>query len=148
MQDLPDTQLLQALTAPLAQTRSAAAAELARRRHPQALQACLDTLGDATESTHAESTPSVWGLVALGKAALGPLLDRMADADDITRLRAASAFMHISKRRHGFDGNRWPDGAYAGWAAWWRSMGYEPGAEPAERALAVQRLRAAVTTWR
>lgn len=111
------------------------------------LQASLDTLNDAPESTHAESTPSVWALVAIGLPAVNPLLDRMAGADDMTRLRAAHAFMHISMRRFGFDGNRWPDGLYAVWAPWWSGMGYDPRAAADARAAAVARLREAVRAW-
>lgn len=111
------------------------------------LQAHLDALNDASESTHAESTPSVWALVAMGLPALSPLLDRMAGADDMTRLRASHAFMHISMRRFGFDGNRWPDGVYVGWAQWWSSMGYDPRAPAEARAGAVARLREATRAW-
>ncbi len=111
------------------------------------LQDCLDRLNEATESTHAESTPSVWALVAIGLPAVSPLLDRMAGADDMTRLRAAHAFMHISMRRFGFDGNRWPDGLYAVWAQWWSGMGYDPRATGDARAGAVARLREAVRGW-
>lgn len=147
MKDQPDDRLLQALNDPAETTRAAAAAELARRGHPQALAACLVTLDDGAEPTHAESTPAVWGLVSIGRPAIEPLLDRMADAPPATRQRAAHAFAQISKRQFGHDGNRWPDGAYLVWARWWTAMGYDENSDAASRAQAVARLRGDVARW-
>ena len=147
MKDLPDDRLLQALNDPADTTRAAAAAELARRGHPQALAACLATLDDGAEPTHAESTPAGWGLVSIGRPAIEPLLDRMADAPAATRQRAAHAFMQISKRHFGYDGTRWPDGVYPTWARWWTNMGYDDTSDADSRAGALARLRADVAHW-
>lgn len=148
MRDTPDQRLLDDLDSADEHVRAAAAAELSRRGHPRALEAALRTLDDAAEEAHADVTPAVWLLAAFGAPALDALLDPMVAAAPMTRLHAARAAQEIGKRRYGFDGRDWPDGAYARWAAWWQhDVGYAYDAPEAERAAAVARLRAARAEW-
>lgn len=142
-----DDQLVADLKAADEYVRAAAAVELVRRRHPRALEACLATLNDAAEFTHSYSTPAVWQLVGFGAGALGPLLDRLDDAEPMTRLRAAYAVMEISKRQFGFDGHQWRPPGYERWAAWWTAIGYQYDAEPTARAAALDRLHLACAPW-
>jgi hypothetical protein len=147
MQDETDEQILGELDAADEYVRAAAAVELVRRGHPQALAACLRTLNDAAEFTHSYSTPAVWQLVGFGAIALTPLLKRLTEQDVMTRLRAAYAIMEITKRQFGFDGHQWPEGTYDRWAQWWMAIGYAYDMATPTRAAALQRLRTACAAW-
>ena len=143
-----DQRLLDALESTDERTRAAAAAELHRRGHPQALEASLRTLDDVPDEAQADVTPAVLQLAGMGPAALEGLLERMVHASPMTRLRAGRAAQELSKRQHGYDGRDWPDGAYARWAEWWlQEIDYVYDAPEAERAAAVERLRAAGLGW-
>ncbi|MGE3510423.1 MAG: hypothetical protein AB7N65_16255 [Vicinamibacterales bacterium] len=122
--------------------RSNAAVALARLRHPHALDACVRTLDDAEEIAHADSTPSVYCLGEMGLPAIAALLDRLVVDAPMTRLHAQRAVEAASRRVFGFDGRRWPDGAYRDWAGWWSGIGYRYDATENERDAAVERLRA------
>lgn len=145
--DRGDEQLVHELGSGDENTRAAAAVELVRRGHPHALEACLMTINDAAEFTHTYSTPSMWRLVGFGVSALTPLLELLASADAMTRLRAAHAVMEISKRQFGFDGHEWPLYAYDRWARWWTDIGYAYDAPAPSREAALQRLRSACSPW-
>lgn len=147
MTQKPDADLLADLESPDEFVRAAAAAELAARRHPRALEASLRTLNDASEPAHADLTPAVWSLAVLGVPALQALLAPLADPDPMTRRRAIRAVEEITKRRFGFDGRDWAPGAYRDWASWWTGIGYEPDAAPATRDASIARLRAASDAW-
>ncbi len=142
-----DAQLIEQLDAADEQVRAAAAVELATRGHPHALEASLRTLDDAPEIAHADTTPAVWSLAAMGLPALRALLDAMAADAPMTRLHAGRAAMEITRRRFGHDGRAWPDGAYPRWADFWRDIDYVYDAPPAHRAASIGRLRSACDAW-
>lgn len=147
LRDRGDDAVMTCLTAENEYLRSAAAKELARRRHPHAMAACLATINDAAEFTHSYSTPSVWQLVGFGAPAIAALLSLADDTDAMTRLRAGFAIMEISKRQCGFDGCEWRPAEYERWAAWWTAIGYRYDDDASSRAAAVDRLRAACAPW-
>jgi len=127
--------------------RADAAVALARRGHPYGMQACLRTIADAPEPTHAYSTPAGWQLVTIGLRALPGLFECLLAENPRVRLCAEHAVMQITKRRFGFDGLRWPEGEYERWAHWWQDAAYVHDASAPMRELAVGRLRAASAKW-
>jgi len=142
METRSDEQLLQDLDGADEYVRSSAAVELARRMHPRALEACLRTLDDGAGPAHADITPSLFCLAAMGMRAWPALLEKLAAPDPMTRLHAERAVGEIGKRQFGFDGLRWPGGACERWSAWWQHVAYRYDADDAERARAIERLRA------
>lgn len=142
-----EAQLLDQLDAPDEALRAAAAVELAARGHPRALEASLRTLDDAPEIAHADTTPAVWTLAGMGLPALRALLDAMAAGQPMTRLHAGRAAMEITRRRFGHDGSTWPDGAYARWADFWRTIDFRYDAADEVRANSIGRLRSACDAW-
>jgi hypothetical protein len=59
-------------------------------------------------------------------------------------MRAERAIQGISRRRFGFDGYSWPEGAMERWMDWWTAIGFDNSALAAERVEAIGRLRAAL----
>lgn len=141
MQAMTDLEVVAALGSADEHHRALAAVEMARRGHPAALEACLRTLGDDGHLPHADMTPAVSELIAIGGPALWPLLERMLSSESMTRLHASVAVREICKRRFGYDGRRWPQGWYVEWSAWWRRVDYRHDAPPRSRAVAVERIR-------
>jgi len=125
--------------------RAKAARRLQELGHLRALEACLKTLDDAPDSLHADYTPSVGSLIAIGKPALAPLVERLGAPAQLTRMRATNAVLGITKKMFGFDTKSgWPHGAEQRWDGWWGSIGYSPVGDEAGRMRAIARLRA----WR
>jgi hypothetical protein len=121
--------------------RARAAVALHRLGHARALEACLRTLDDAPDPLHADRTPAVQCLIEIGEPALAPLIDRLASDDGDTRLHAERAVQGITRRRFGFDGFSWPDGAMKRWMDWWDGIGFESADVAHSRAAAIERLR-------
>ena len=124
--------------------RARAAVELHKQGHASALEACLRTLNDAPDALHADRTPSVACLIEIGELALGPLLDRLASEDRVTRMHAERAVQGITRRRFGFDGIAWPPGAMERWMDWWSGIGFDSGDAAPGRAAAIERLRGGI----
>jgi HEAT repeats len=133
------------LDSPDENVRARAAAALHLLGHPRALEACLRALDDAPDPLHADRTPAVRCLIEIGEPALLPLIDRLASDDPDTRMRAERAVQGITRRRFGFDGFAWPDGAMERWMDWWSAVGFDAAAPPDRRAEAIGRLRAGLT---
>jgi HEAT repeat protein len=117
---------------------------LAQLGDPGAVDALIRTIDDAPDPMHLDSTPAVGALGALGLKTVPPLLDLLDAPEQLTRLHAQRAFEHAVYRRHGFvPGRGFPDDAAEEAARNDLSAsGYDYDAEPAERAAAIQRLRA------
>lgn len=139
---MSDSSLLADLDSPDENVRAEAAVALHRMGHPRALEACLRTLDDAPDPLHADRTPAVQCLIEIGTPALAPLIDLLASNDRDTRMHAERAVQGITRRRFGFDGFAWPEGAMERWMDWWSAIGYDINAAPPQRTLAVERLRA------
>ncbi|WP_341679292.1 hypothetical protein [Niveibacterium sp. SC-1] len=142
-----DAQLLARVDDADEYTRAQAAVALARCGHPQGLAACLKTIADAAEPTHAYSTPAGWQLIAMGTSALPGVLDVLESEDSPKRLCADFVFRQISQRQFGFDGRQWHAPGYEVWASWWLGIGYHYDGPATEREAAVQRARAACADW-
>ena len=124
--------------------RAYAAQGLAAIGAPDALQACVETLNDAPDELHLDRTPAVEALGAMGIDAVRPVLDRMMDADETTRLRAQRALEEIVNRRHGFRaGEGFPsrETEAAASALWSANGGYDYAAGEVHR-------RDSVAKWR
>ncbi|HEX8167054.1 MAG TPA: DUF4157 domain-containing protein [Beijerinckiaceae bacterium] len=133
------------LDSPDDNVRARAAVALHRLGHPRALEACLRALDDAPDPLHADRTPAVQSLIEIGEPALFPLIDRLQSDDRDTRMRAERAVQGITRRRFGFDGLAWPEGAMERWMDWWSAVGFDSAAPPDRRAEAIVRLRAGLT---
>src|SRR3954453_4329678 len=139
---MSDPSLLADIDSPDENVRAEAAAALHRMGHPRALEACLRTLNDAPDPLHADRTPAVQCLIEIGTPALAPLIDLLASDDRNTRMHAERAVQGITRRRFGFDGFAWPEGAMERWMDWWSAIGFDIDAPLPQRTLAVERLRA------
>lgn len=128
------------LDSPDQYVRSQAAVALQRMGHPRALEACLHTLNDGEDELHLDYTPAVFCLTEIGKPALAPLLDRLLDNDEITRLRAERAVEGITIRLLANGKDRMETEAQ--WREWWKEIGYSYNADPETRRVNVARLRA------
>lgn len=107
----------------------------------RALMAALD---DGASPAHADITPAVTALAALGRRAVPALLDALASESEMTRLHAQRALEGILEREHGFvPGRGFPTPAdEEALRAELRANGsYDYAAEPAARA-------AAIALWR
>jgi hypothetical protein len=135
------SRLLADLDSPDEEVRARAAVALHRLGHVRALEACLCTLNDAPDPLHADRTPSVQCLIEIGEPALLPLVDRLESDDRDTRMHAERAVQGITRRRFGFDGFAWPEGAMERWMDWWSAIGFDSAAILLQRTEAIQRLR-------
>jgi len=138
-----ETQLLAEVDAPDETLRAQAAVALAQGGSAHALEACLRTISDAPEPTHAYSTPAGWALVSMGRSALPGVIDCLVSENPRRRLSAEFVLMQITKRQFGFDGHEWEPPGYEAWARWWQAIGYRHDAPPAERNAARDRARQA-----
>ena len=138
-----EMQMLADLDAPDETIRAQAAVALARSGSPRALEACLRTIADAPEPTHAYSTPAGWALVAMGRSALPGVIDCLISENPRSSLCAEFVLMQITKRQFGFDGHEWQAPGYEIWARWWQDIGYRHDAPPGERDRAADRARKA-----
>jgi hypothetical protein len=134
-------QLLADLDSADENVRSRAAIGLHRLGHAHALEACLRTLDDAPDPLHADRTPAVQCLIEMGEPALLPLIARLESDDRDTRMHAERAVQGITRRRFGFDGFAWPEGAMERWMDWWSAIGFDSAAPAPQRARAIERLR-------
>jgi HEAT repeats len=143
---VPDkpSRLLADLDSPDENVRARAAVGLKRLNHERALEACLRTIDDAPDPLHADRTPAVQCLIDIGEPALPALVEHLASGDADHRMRAERAIQGISRRRFGFDGYSWPEGAMERWMDWWTAIGFDNSALAAERVEAIGRLRAAL----
>jgi hypothetical protein len=109
----------------------------------QTVDALIRRINDGPDELHADVTPAVRALGAMGLDAVGPLLDLLASGDETTRLRAQRALEAILAHRHGFrDGQGFPSAAAeAAMRAEWDANGYDHAADASARA-------AAVANWR
>jgi hypothetical protein len=139
---MSDLSLLAGIDSPDEYVRAEAAVALHRMGHPRALEACLRTLNDAPDPLHADRTPAVQCLIEIGTPALAPLIDLLASDDRDTRMHAERAVQGVTRRRFGFDGFAWPEGAMERWMDWWDAIDYDSTAALPQRTLAVERLRA------
>jgi HEAT repeat protein len=98
--------LLDALEDSDPRCRAQAARGLFGIGHPNALDAALRTLDDDPDALHADMTPSVRTLGAIGLRAVPGILDRMLANDEMTRLHAQRALEAVLDRRHGFVAGR------------------------------------------
>jgi len=138
-----ETQLLADLEAPDEAIRARAAVALAQSGSPRALEACLRTIADAPEPTHAYSTPAGWALVSMGRSALPGVIDCLVSENPRRRLSAEFVLMQITKRLFGFGGHDWQPQGYEAWARWWQDIGYRHDATPGECNAAADRARKA-----
>jgi hypothetical protein len=122
--------------------RARAAVALHRLDHPRALEVCLRTLDDAPDPLHADRTPAVQCLIEIGEPALLPLVDLLGSDNGDTRMHAERAIQGITRRRFGFDGFVWSEGAMERWMHWWSAIGFDSAAAAPQRAEAILRLRA------
>jgi len=136
-----DARLLADLDSPDEEVRARAAVALHRLGHVRALEACMRTLDDAHDPLHADRTPAVECLIEIGEPALPPLVDRLESDDRDTRMHAERAVQGITRRRFGFDGLAWPEGAMEQWMDWWAAIGFDNAATMQQRTEAIHRLR-------
>jgi HEAT repeat protein len=105
--------------------RAYAAHGLVRIGHPDAMDACLQTLNDAADELHLDRTPAVEALGAMGLKAVPSLLNLFMDEDRNTRMHAQRALEAIIAQRHGFrPGHGFPHSrAEEAMGAEWRANG-------------------------
>lgn len=104
----------------------------------------IAALDEGADPLHADQTPAVSELAAMGLRAVEPLTGPLGSDDEMTRLHAQRAWEGVIYGRHGFaPGQGFPSAeAEQGAVADVREVGYSFEAEPEERAAAIERLRA------
>jgi HEAT repeat protein len=124
--------------------RAYAAQGLARIGDPEALEAILQTLDDAADELHLDITPSVQTLGGMGLKAVPPLLGRMMDENEMTRLHAQRALERILAWRHtpiAGEGILSPHAAKRVRSEWSANGDYDYSAPANERAASVEKWR-------
>jgi HEAT repeat protein len=107
------------------------------------IDALVRGLDDDPDPLHLDMTPAVHALGEVGVEAVPALAGALEAPSEDTRLRAQRALEAIVQRRHGFvpgqgfPGERAEQDARDELA----KIGYDSGAEPSERAAAIERLR-------
>ncbi len=104
----------------------------------------LAAIDESPDELHLDYTPAVWALAELGWPVASRLLDLMAVAGEMTRLRAARALELIVERDHGFiadSGFPNPETEDAVRELWARNGDYRYDADERARAESVRRWR-------
>ena len=106
------------------------------------IAAHIRALDEDADLLHADMTPAVSALAAIGEPALPALLEPLAASDELTRLHAQRALEGVIYQRHGFQGGQgFPAGGEEAARADLRAIGYEHDADTASREAAIARLR-------
>lgn len=84
------------------QVRAYAALGLAHINHPDALNACLQTINDGADELHLDITPTGSALSDMGLAAVPSLLNLLNDDNEMPRLHAQRALELLINKRYGF----------------------------------------------
>ncbi len=135
---------IKALTDSNEQVRAYAAEGLANLNHPEALHACLQTIGDAADPLHLDQTPAVAALGKMGSKAVPYLLDLLLDEKEIKRLHAQRALEIIIMRHYNFrqgSGFLTKEGAESARTVWTKHGNYAYNSGGDNRKKAVSKLR-------
>ena len=126
------------------QVRAYAAQGLVRINHPDALNACLQTINDGADELHLDITPAVAALANMGLVAVPSLLNLLLDDDEMTRLHTQRALEILINQRHGFipgQGFPAPEAEQAACNEWQANGNYDYSTDEASR-------KAAVNKWK
>lgn len=107
--------LLQGLNSSDESERSQAAIAMFENGNPMAVQALVQTIGDAADMLHLDYSPSVHALIEVGAPALLPVIDLLDAPEEFTRLRAQRVVEGISLKRLTDEEE---------WRNWWRGIAY------------------------
>jgi hypothetical protein len=142
--ELFDARMADFLRASLSSTdeviRSLAAQGLVKLHTSDAADACLATINDAPDLLHADLTPSVHALAAMGVSILPQLLPLLMSTEARTRQRAQKVLERVTWEEvaHTIRPRPLSDAARTAWAALWEANGsYQWDATEAERVTAI-----------